>query len=241
MSNLGAGALLISILWISTALSVDRLNPETEKIISVIELTPVLAGNNVYFNIKSNIENVSEYFYCISPDEKYRSTGFVSSIKENKNVSLPSTLIKNTQREGTAEIFVKFTDGGGNESSAWHFSVDVALERFNLYKKFVLNSDYPWIYADYYKFDNTTKLRINNDLFSPIARECVADVIYSVNNDSLDTKLNLAHYHMLYLENRVFDPYKISSTEGRDENMKKIFSRVIFKDGTSSDIRLCEF
>ena len=148
LSNIGAGALLVALLWISGALSVEKLTPEAEKIIPVVENTPV------------NI---------------------------------------------------------------------------------VLESEYPWIYVLYQSFDDATKIKINNDLFSPTARECVEDVIYSINNDSLDTKLNLHHYHELYLENKVFDPAIISKTEGKDTNIKFVYSQVIFKDGTLSDIRKFEF
>ena len=238
LSNFGAGALLFTLLWISASLSVDRLKTEPEKIIPDIELVPLLADTNINFNINSNVENVKEYFYRISPDKNFHSTGFIRRINANESISTPSTVIINRQLTGTADIDVKFLDSANNESSVWHFSVDMASERFKIYKQFILNSETAWIYARYYKFDDTTRIRISNVLFSPIAGECVEDVIYSINNSSLDTSLNFSNYYKLYKKGNVFDPYTISSIEGNNADIRSIFSRVIFKDGSSSDIRI---
>ena len=242
LSNLGAGALLFMLLWISASLSVDRLKPEPEKIIPNIELTPVLAANyDINFNIQSNTDNVKEYFYRISPDKSFHSTGFIRKINEKKSVSVPSPIIVGNRLEGIADIDVKFIDSNNNESSVWNFSVDMNSERFQLYKQFILNSEDAWIYANYFKVDDTIKIRIIKTLFSPIARACVDEVIYSINNASLDIKANIKHLHYLDISGNVFDPYTISETEGKDANIKSIFSRVIFKDGSSSDIRVYDF
>ena len=242
LSNLGAGALLFTLLWISASLSVmpDKRQIDSIKpIIPRLELTPVLADNyNINFNIQSNVENAKEYLYRISPDKSFHSTGFVRKINENKSVSAPSTVITNGQLDGIADIDVKFLDGDNNESSVWHFTVDINSERFKLYKQSILNSEATWIYASYHSFDDTTRIRLDRLLFSPIARDCVDEVIYSVNNSSLNIKLNYSHYYQLYKKGNVFDPYTISEIGGKGTDINSIFSQVIFKDGSSSDIRI---
>ena len=242
LSNLSAGALLFTLLWISASFSVDSIKPEQEKIIPRLELTPVLADNyNINFNIQSNVENAKEYFYRISPDKDFRSAGFIRKIKSNKNVSAPSTVIINGQLDGIADIDVKFLDDDSNESSVWHFAVDINSERFKLYKQSILNSEATWIYASYHNFDDTTRIRLDRLLFSPIARDCIDEVIYSINNSSLNVKLNYSHYYQLYKKGNVFDPYTISEIDGKGADINSIFSQVIFKDGSSSDVRIYNF
>ena len=223
--------MLFTLLWISASLSVmpdkrqiDSIKPEQEKIIPRLELTPVLADNyDINFNIQSNVENTKEYLYRISPDKSFHSTGFVRKINENKSVSAPSTVITNGQLDGIADIDLKFLDGDNNESSIWHFAVDINSERFKLYKQFILNSEDAWIYANYFKVDDTIKIRIIKTLFSPIARACVHEVIYSINNASLDIKANIKHLHYLDVSGNIFDPYTISETDGKNTDINLIF------------------
>ena len=237
--------MLFTLLWISASLSVmpDKRQIDSIKpIIPRLELTPVLADNyNINFNIQSNVENAKEYLCRISPDKSFHSTGFIRKINEKKSVSVPSPVIVGNRLEGIAVIDVKFINGNNNESSVWHFTVDINSERFKLYKQFILNSEATWIYASYHSFDDTTRIRLDRLLFSPIARDCVDEVIYSVNNSSLNIKLNYSHYYQLYKKGNVFDPYTISEIGGKGTDINSIFSQVIFKDGSSSDVRIYKF
>ena len=109
LSSIGAGALLISLLWISATLSVDRFHYQTSK--HNIILTPVRSNNNsIHFQINSNILNVKEFLFRISPDKSFHSTGFLRQINPNTNLPYPAMSIQNNISSGRAEIDVKFID-----------------------------------------------------------------------------------------------------------------------------------
>lgn len=236
LSTLGAGALLFALLWVSASLSVNRLKPEPEQIIPDINITPYLDDFYVNFTINSNVKDIKEYFYRVSPDKTFKSTGVVSMIKDNRQVNNPSDIIINKQLEGLADIDVKFTDINNNESNIFNFKVDINAERFKLYKEQLLKSEEVWVYARYYDFDDEIKFRIIKTLFSHIARSIVDEVFYSVNNNSLDQKINYDNCYKRYKNYDVFDPYTFYTISGNDDSIKFIYSRVLFKDGSSSDI-----
>ena len=236
LSDIGAGALLFVFLWVSAVLSVDKLNNNHNKeaIKPVITLKPFLSGDSVNFRIESNIENVKEYFYCISPDKNFHSAGFLRQINTDGEKIFPSAVIPVPQLEGTTDIFVKFIDRDNNESPQWKFRSDIALERFNLLKQSLLNSETSWLYVGFFPFDDTVKVRVNIDLYSSIARDYISEIIFALNDGSFDGRIDI---NQKYEDSkRVLDYMTILSTH--DNSIYSVSSYIIFKDGSSSDIRV---
>ena len=232
LSNIGAGAFLISLLWISATLSVDRFHYQTSK--QNIILTPVRSNNNsINFQINSNILNVKEFLYRISPDTSFHSTGFLQQINPNTNLPYPDMSIHNHLSSGRAEIDVKFVDDHDFESSVWHFSFDVPLELFKLNKYFILNSGMPWVSAEQYKIFTTGEVTSNASLspfmFSKEIRSSIKHLLYGINKEIPDREVDFNNLDS-------YEPYVLFRTN--DDSIRFVSSQIIFTDGSSSDIRI---
>lgn len=229
LSNIGAGALLISLLWISSTLSIDRLKPEHEKIIPRVQLIPLLASNKsgINFGIDTNITDAKDFLFSISPDKKFYSAGQINNVKSY-------AVIRNTQLDGSIDISVKYIENDNHESSTWHFSFNLNLERLKLYKQYVLSSKFPWLKVTHHDFNLTAEIRFDSLILEPICINCIESVVYSINNDLLDKKVNPIDYWKL--RNKIFDYWVIHNT--KDNDINSVSSKLIFKDGSESDIRI---
>ena len=79
LSDIGAGALLFLMLWISGSLSLYKSEPP--KAAQNITLSTALSGDNIHFKISAtHFSDIKEFFYRISPDTQFLSTGFVPQI-----------------------------------------------------------------------------------------------------------------------------------------------------------------
>ena len=234
LSNIGAGTLLISLLWISAALSVDRFNSQNIK--QNIILTPIRSidnNNTINFQINSNILNVKEFLYRISPDKSFHSTGFLNQINPNTNLPYPAMSIQNNIISGLAEIDIKFIDDNDIESSIWHFSFDVSNELFKLNKNVILNANMPWVSAGQYKifFTNevTSEVSLSPFMLSKEIRKSVKHLLYGINNEVPDKEVNFNNLD-------TYEPYVLFKTH--DDSIRFVSSQIIFMDGSSSDIRI---
>lgn len=232
LSSIGAGALLISLLWISATLSVDRFHYQNSK--HNIILTPVRSNNNsIHFQINSNILNVKEFLYRISPDKSFHSTGFLRQINPNTNLPYPDMSIQNNISSGRAEIDVKFIDDHDLESSVWHFSFDVAHELFKLNKHFILNSGMPWVSAEQYKIlttnEVTSEVSLSPFMFSKEIRSSIKHLLYGINQEIPDREVDFNNLDS-------YEPYVLFRTN--DDSIRSVSSQIIFTDGSSSDIRI---
>lgn len=232
LSNIGAGTLLISLLWISATLSVDRFHYQTSK--QNIILTPVRSSNNsINFQINSNILNVKEFLYRISPDKSFHSTGFLRQFNPNTNLPYPDISIHNNVSSSRAEIYVKFVDDQDIESSLWHFSFDVPLELFKLNKNFILHSNMPWVSAEQYKIFTTDEVTSNASLspfmFSKEIRTSIKHLFYGINTEFPDREVDFYNLDP-------YEPYVLFRTN--DASIRFVSSQIIFTDGSSSDIRI---
>lgn len=232
LSNIGAGALLITLLWFSATLSVDRLHSQNIK--HNIILTPVRSSNNsINFQINSNILNVKEFLFRISPDKSFHSTGFLNQINPNTNLPYPNMSIHNNVRSGQAKIDVKFIDDQDIESSIWHFSFDVPHELFKLNKNFILNFNMPWISAEQYKNFSTNEVTSEASLspfmFSKEIRSSIKHLLYGINHELPDREVDFNNLNS-------YEPYVLFRTN--DDSIRFVSSQIIFIDGSSSDIRI---
>ena len=240
LSGIGAGALLFLLLWISGSLSLYKY--ETPKIPQNIALSPSLYIDGfalyVNFNISAaDFSDVKEFMFRISPDVQFHSTGWVSQINPSRNLPYPDRLIRNnTIYHGTALIDVKYSDFTGNESEVWHFSFDVDAERFNLCKQYILKFNRNWFEIIKYSFDNVTDVFVNPDLLiSMQGKNSIKSFVYGINTDKPDTEIDFQYFYEPRQMGRG-NPYAVLSSE--DNDVKSVSSYLIFKDGTSSDIRV---
>ena len=232
LSSIGAGALLISLLWISATLSVDRFHYQNSK--HNIILTPIRSNNNsIHFQINSNILNVKEFLFRISPDKSFHSTGFLRQINPNTNLPYPDMSIQNNISSGRAEIDVKFIDDHDFESSVWHFSFDVPRELFKLNKHFILNSGMPWVSAEQYKIlttnEVTSEVSLSPFMFSKEIRSSIKHLLYGINQEIPDREVDFNNLDS-------YEPYVLFRTN--DDSIRSVSSQIIFTDGSSSDIRI---
>lgn len=236
LSDIGAGALLFLMLWISGSLSLYQSEPL--KVAQNITLSPTLYGNgfyyDVFFNISvSNSSNIKEFFFRISPDIHFRSTGFMNQINPLNNQHYPEPLIRNNIHNGIAYIDVKYIDFSGHESKIWHFSFDIDAEHLNLCKQYILHSNFNWVGLK--RFNNNTIIFVHPDLLvSYQGKKSIKRIIYGLNSDMPDSDISPQFFYDNQM--KVANPYAIFTTT--DDYIKSVSSYLIFNDGSSSDIRV---
>ncbi|MBQ3760023.1 MAG: hypothetical protein II876_11295, partial [Synergistaceae bacterium] len=233
LSDFGAGAIFFLFLWVS-ALSWPDNGLKSNATKNNIILTPVRSNNNsIHFQINSNIPNVKEFLFRISPDKSFHSTGFLRQFNPNTNLPYPAMSIQNNISSDLVEIDVKFIDDHDTESSVWHFSFDVAHELFKLNKFFILNPDLPWVSAEQYKIFTTGKVTSNASLspfmFSKEIRSSIKHLLYGINNKIPDREVDFNNLDS-------YEPYVLFKTN--DNSIRFVSSQIIFIDGSSSDIRI---
>ena len=112
-------------------------------------------------------------------------------------------------------------------------------------KETVLADKYPWVlFVNQSNMDGTIRLKVNNIILEHYGKACVQDVMYTTGDGEPDTSANIAYRNDPHTQNSVFDywtikEYPVDSIEPNTTMTVK--SYVIFKDGSSSDIRTCEF
>ena len=145
----------------------------------------------------------------------------------------PALSIYNNVNSSIAEIDVKFIDDNNIESSAWHFSFDVAHELFKLNKNLILNFNMPWVSAEQYKIFTTNKVTSEASLspfmFSEEIRSSISHLFYGINNEIPDREVDFNNLD-------TYEPYVLFRTN--DASIRFVSSQIIFKDGSSSDIRI---
>lgn len=238
LSDVGAGAFLFMLLWISASFSVDRLYTEDKTVAEEkLYLSPVMHNETLNFYLSSNVRNIKEYFYRISPDREFHSAGFMPEINPNTGSPYPKIVINGSDMKGTVYFEVKFIGPDDKESETKKFSFDIEEEKYRLYKQNIMRQDSAWITAGRVVFMNGkeyTRIDIQPFLFTEQGRTYIDTIMYGFNKKIPDTRLNLAEYlHTL-------DPYDsyltIHFTE--DDYIDFVSSYLIFKDGSSSDIRI---
>ncbi len=109
---------------------------------------------------------------------------------------------------------------------------------FSLCKQFILNTNFAWVALKRTNFDNKTSVYFFPKLLSwSQGKISIKNIVYGINTASPDTILNFQDYIDRYYQNDPFDPYLIFSIDTDKENFDYISSYLIFKDGSSSDIR----
>ena len=245
LSNIGAVTLLITLLWISAALSIDRFSYERNDIKTepIISLVPTLDNFNdpVHFTFHSNFNNIKEIFFRISPDIQFHSTGFLPKSLSN-NIPLPSIVIPNDLFSGSVDIFVKFISLDNIESNTFHFSFNTALERIKIIKNFILDIKSPWLIVEHdYYMDNVifadwrTFIKINTPLLSKPILDNIEYIFYKINDDNYYTRVSVKNINF-YDYKRGYPHTRTLHNSRKD--IQSVSSYLTFYDGSSSDIRI---
>lgn len=197
LSDVSAGALLFLLLWISGALSLSNKQPP--KITQELTLQPQLSNNEFRFSISAtNFSDVKEFFYRISPDINFHSTGFIEQNNPNNEEQYPNPIINYKEYFDVAEIDVKYINNIGKESEVWHFSFDLEQERFKLQKQntltYVKNS---WLEAR--RVGDKDFIMINVPMLNYSAG-ILDSIIYGVNTLSPDIRLDVYDIDFDYWE-----------------------------------------
>ncbi len=85
LSDLAAGALLFSMLWTSSCLSVDKIKPEVikQEFRPEVTLSSVFYNNNIAFMINSNVKDAKEFLYRTSPDVNFHTAALITNQTNN--------------------------------------------------------------------------------------------------------------------------------------------------------------
>ena len=166
-----------------------------------------------------------EFLYCISPDAQFHSTGFIRQSNPNGK-KYPNPTINYKEHSDVAEIDVKYIDSNGKESKVWHFSFDIEHERFHLQKQNTLTYvQDPWLEAR--RVSNQDFIMIDVPMLAYSAGILDA-IVYGVNTQSPNIILKAKDIDYDYCE-------VLRTPAGQ---IDFVSSYIIFKDGTSSDIRV---
>ena len=227
LSDIGAGALLFLLLWVSGVLTFYSREPlKTEQMIT---LQPQLSGDDLSFVIHaSDFQDVCEFLYSISPDNEFHSTGFLNQLNPKTGRPYPNNNIKIKLQEGNIALSVLYLEKDGNKSKIWPFSFDVAQEIFSLCKQNILNlTQGDWIQL--YRLNDKTYLSLNPFLLSDWGMKCIDSLVYGLNTSQPDIIAN--REELIEAKQEAFYP-KILKDE-----FDSVTSYLVFLDGTSSDIR----
>lgn len=220
-----------------------EIKTEAESIEPKLSLAPTMGRNlTVAFNIGSNVfDRTREFFYRIRPNENFRSLGKMNLINPDTKEPYAARTIQTDRSSGIITIDLKYVDLNENESeNFWTFSADLGVELVKLCKQSVLNTpnDYAWLFITKY-YDGNYALRVYPPLFDAIGRESIQEIYYGLNGESPKTRIDYAKLSEPGRGNHVFDVYLV--TKHAKNDMHSVKSYILFKDGTSSDVREIDF
>lgn len=225
LSDIGAGAVLLVMLWISGVLSypVSR----TPKFEQSINLRPFLGmKDGIDFQINAgDYSRVKEFFYRISPDKNFHALGFRH---QGEGKTFPESLIGCNLYGGNIHVDVKYTGHDDKESRTWSFDFDGDKEIFTLRKNFTLNLRGAWVFPQ--RSRRKQAIQMNPSLFTERSRSVISSVVYGLNTESPGMIILAEDFSDV--KNNGFNIMEVP----KDETYYAV-SYIVFTDGTSSDIR----
>ena len=201
LSDVGAGALLFLMLWISGALSLYQTGPP--KAPSNLTLSPRLYGDEIYFEIATtDYDKAKEFLFCISPDVQFYSVGFLEQTNAEHNLPFPDTVIRHDVHSGVANIDVKYLDFDGNESRILSFSFDIDQERVELCKQRILDLKDTWLETE--KFDRSVYVQPHYSLLTDWGVYSIASITYGLNSTSPDITIDFECLYEFFMKSSLF-------------------------------------
>jgi hypothetical protein len=169
-----------------------------------------------------DIREVKEIFYRIEPETEYRSTGFMPSTNPITGLPYPNLRIPGSLTPSIVKIDVKYTDSNDTERGPYNFAFDLDRIVLDATKKDLLDSNGMfWIHRS--EEDEFSHLWLNHYTFNEPARAGIEKILYGLNKETPDTE---------------WPPDSTRVTAG--ERVQYISAQVLFKDGTSTDVRVLE-
>ena len=162
-----------------------------------------------------NQDSISEIFYKYDSQREYKSTGFTWS-------GTPNLLIEPEKQSGMLNINIKYRDSDNKESEPLAFAFDLEREYFNASKNLILNEkDFIMIR----RVGSLTKI-------NAVVNDSVRAIAYGINThkpDVIHEVVKIDSKYPLTAEN-IFT--------GNNANIEYVSSYIIFRDNTSSDVRM---
>ena len=250
VASLGAGALLFCLLWTVGLLSGEGSLRTPEGVLRIrnverranLTLNPsILDKGIVRFTIDTDADarHILQYSYRISPDVEYRSTGFMREVNPTTGAQYPDMTIDTGRSKGVVELDVQYLGTDGVERGPYPFSFDLDAVRFENGKDWALHFIDEWLSV--YRLaepqregEGTTFVTIDPGLFSDEALDAVLGIVYGVNTRTPDTEMTMEEI----LKLREQGIYELLTSE--EDTIACVSARLLFKDGTSSDVRVFE-
>ena len=187
----------------------------------------------------ADARNILRYSYRISPDTEYRSTGFMRETNPTTGAKYPNMTIDTGRSEGVVTLDVQYLGADGVERGPYPFSFDLDAVRFENGKDWALHSVDEWLSV--YRLEDpqregegTTFVMVDFGLLGSEPLDAVSGIVYGINTKTPDTKITMEE--ILELKEQGIHELLTS----KEDVVAYASARLLFKDGTSSDIRVFE-
>lgn len=250
VASLGAGALLFCLLWTVGLLSREGTTHTPGGVLRVrdterkanLTLNPRIWNDGIVrftIDTDADVRKILRYSYRISPDVEYRTTGFMRETNPTTGAKYPDMTINTGRSEGIVELDVKYLGADGSEHGPYPFRFDLDAVRFENGKDWALHSVDEWLSV--YRLEDpqresegTTFVMVDPGLFSDEALDAVLGIVYGIDTRTPDTKITMEE--LLELKKRGVHELLTS----REDVVTYASARLLFRDGTSSDVRVFE-
>jgi hypothetical protein len=159
--------------------------------------------------------------------------------------------ISSAQKGGVAKIDVKYTDLSDKEWRPYSFSFDLDQVILNYTKKSLFDDKPggippPWLVTNYLSSSPFTYISLNPSWYSKNTHNGIEKILYGLDTETLNMEWPTDN-------NGIVEPFKFKNTKSVDEgwtaglvvevegDIEYITAQIIFKDGTSTDIRKFKF
>ena len=224
ISDLGAVSTLLVLFWGMNLTIENAIYTPGGSILTLKEHEPLITLSPVrlsgakrlgFWLNSENQDSIKEIFYKFDSQREYKSTGFTWS-------GSPNFLLEPDRQHGLININLKYRDSENHEHEPLAFAFDADREYFNAGKNLLLNEkDFVMIN----KFGKLTKI-------NAIVNDSVSEIVYGINTSEPDKVFRPGQ----------FDSGKPLSSENiltiQDKQVYYVSAYIIFRDGTSSDVRV---
>ncbi|MBQ7221157.1 MAG: hypothetical protein IJS28_09270 [Synergistaceae bacterium] len=216
LSDAGAVSALMSVFWGLGLLSGGYIYTPGGNALALgkehpLTLEPELMGKRVVFRVMcESYGDIKEIFCRTDLDREYFSTGF-------NDYGFPDPFIEPDRLEGMIRLDVKYLDKDNKEHGPFTFSYDMDTLSQDLSKKAVISSN--WLYVSRIAGNASVNVYLNSD--------AADSVVYGINTDEPHTSCRV----------RAGSSTIITM---KNANLDYVSAYLVFKDGTSSDIRRAE-
>ncbi|MBQ6773696.1 MAG: hypothetical protein IJP48_06485 [Synergistaceae bacterium] len=224
ISDIGALSTLLVVFWGINLTIKNAIYTPGGTFLTLKERTPLITlqavrasgARPLAFHINAeNQDTISEIFYKYDSQREYKSTGFTWS-------GTPILLLEPEKQSGMLNITLKYRDIDNNESEPLAFAFDLEREYFNASKNLILNEE------------NFIMIKRAGEVIkiAAVVNDSVKAVVYGINTrkpnaihevGKIDSKYQLKNENILTSQN---------------SSVEYISSYIIFRDNTSSDVRI---